>query len=167
MDSSSWLDSEVNLNTYTVDPVKLEVDLIAQDNPVNYRMMGGEMESGGEESTIGSNVFISLKNSDNIPLRFINSDNFNVIWSLSQNDPTFSEEGSVNQFSNGFLGKRVHHDINTWKGKDELGFQVVARTLNASIFNDSEIKKLSIGIQKLQLEQPSADFGNNASPLLK
>ena len=164
MDSSSWLDSEVNLNTYTVDPVKLEVDLIAQDNPVNYRMMGGEMESGGEESKIGSNVFISLKNSDNIPLRFINSDNFNVIWSLSQNDPTFSEEGSVNQFSNGFLGKRVHHDINTWKGKDELGFQVVARSLNSSIFNDSEIEKLSIGIQKLQLEQPSTDFGNNASP---
>ena len=46
MDSSSWLDSEVNLNAYTVDPVKLEVDLIAQDNPVNYGMMGGEMEVG-------------------------------------------------------------------------------------------------------------------------
>ena len=50
------------------------------------------------------------------------------------------------------------------EGKDELGFQVVARTLNASIFNDLKLRSSQIGIQKLQLEQPSADFGNNAPP---
>ena len=96
LEPGSWLDSEININTY-FDPVKLN-RLSARNNPVNYVQMGGEMVERSSAYGSGSHVIVSLDNAKSIPDRFLNADNFNIVWSL-RDDPVGKSENVIDSVS--------------------------------------------------------------------
>ena len=56
---------------------------------------------------------------------------------------------------------KISHNLNTWKGKGDLKINVAAKSLNSSISNDSKVAKISIGIDKLQLEAPVSNLAED------
>merc|ERR1712167_501127 len=119
--------SEININTYYADPVKLEIGLSARNNPVNYLLMGGEMVERSSAYRPGSQVIVSLDNAKSIPDRFLNADNFNIVWSLDD-DPVGKSENVINQISGNSELAEISHNLNTWKGKGGLEINVAAKT---------------------------------------
>ena len=160
LEPGSWLDSEININTYYADPVKLEIGLSARNNPVNYVQMGGEMVERSSAYGSGSHVIVSLDNAKSIPDRFLNADNFNIVWS-SGNDPVGKSENVIDSVSGNAELAKISHNLNTWNGKGDLKINVAAKALNSSIFNDSKVAKISIGIDKLQLEAPVSNLAED------
>ena len=162
LEPRSWLDSGTSVNTYKANPVELELRLSARDNPVDYRMMGGQMVKDSNLGRVGSEIFVSLHNNDQIPKRFIDPEKFNIVWSLDDTrDFNFREGNVVNNFSKGYGETSISHSISNWEGKNNLSVNVVAKSLEPLIFNDSKISSVLIGINKLRLEEPISDVSKN------
>ncbi|MDA7681943.1 prepilin-type N-terminal cleavage/methylation domain-containing protein [Verrucomicrobiales bacterium] len=158
LEPSSWLDSGTSVNTYKASPVELQLLLSARDNPVDYRMMGGRMVEDSSVVRFGSEIFVSLHNNGQIPKRFIDPEKFNILWSLDDSrDLNFGEGNVVDNFTRGNAQTSISHSISTWESKSDLSLNVVAKSLEPSIFGDSKVSSISIGINKLPLDAPFSD----------
>ena len=158
LEPSSWLDSGTSVNTYKSNPVELQLLLSALDNPVDYKMMGGRMVEGSNLVRFGSEIFVSLHNNGQIPKRFIDPEKFNILWSFDDTRGiNFGEGNLVDDFTRGNAQTSISHSLSTWERKDSLSLNVVAKSLEPSIFNDSKVSSISIGINKLSLDTPVSD----------
>ena len=160
LDPDNWADSEIAAESYTADPVELAVAIGVPQNPVNYAQAGGAMVAGGTPPTPVEPISVALTNVGDIPLRYQNSDTFNVVWSYDGSDPLVSPAGSGGTFSEGFPGAAIDYSLGQWGGSSSLPILVAAKSLDASVLLDSPVDGETIAIAKTALRAPVSNVAD-------
>lgn len=153
LDPDSWTDSPMAGNTYTANPVKMEISVNVPRNPISYAEAGGSMITGdpGTAVTPIGPIAVSLSNSADVPNRYQNSETFNVVWSYDGSDPLFGAAGSGGTFADGFPGVNVDYSLTQWGSDDSLTVKIIAQSLETGILAHSDVSSTDVGINKITL----------------
>ena len=102
-----------------------------------------------------TNPSVVLTNANELLLSQQNSSHFEVRWSTDGVDPRSSPNASVTgTFSNGFPGQQLSVAYSLWGNRSALPLQVVAKSLQTNVLNDSPLLAPVIPATRLTLEDP-------------
>ncbi len=156
IDPDHWTDSAGAVEVYTALPVDLELAMVFEQDSFSYPELGGEVQGAGPSLATPFPGTIDLLHQDQIPARFINSANFDVLRTYDGSDPLASGTAlAVGAFAGGFPPQPVPLSFAQWPVEAEsLTVSVAAFAHNAAIFRNSAVTTRVLNRRTLTVPPP-------------
>ena len=151
-----WSDSGPLANTYTFQPVALQLNFAVPKTAVTYQEVGGRMIPGTTalpDLLTGGRA--SLLNASDLPAKHSNDSVFNIRWTYDGSDPLRSADAATGSpFTGGFPGQNVATALDLWGTNPSLPIRVAAKAINTTLVSSSPIVGVTLTALPVTLRPP-------------
>ncbi len=165
-DAENWSDSDIAIERYDFDRVRLEASLEFEKPAYNYVEMGGDLMPGNYTREDAAPGLLTINNTDDLPEELANEESFSFSWTYDGSSPYDSSSAVA---GDGGLASIWEDDVpislTAFDGSAAMIVKAAAISEVSEFVDDSYLVTETLAIEQIQLRAPVVQLlGPSSAP---